>query len=148
MDAVQDLYQEMILDHKKNPKNHRVMECCTHQAEGYNPLCGDRITVYLNLNDNHIDDASFQGDACAICISSASMMTEAIRGTSIEQSESLFQDFHSLVTKNETERASQLGKLTAFEGVKQFPMRVKCATLAWHTFIAATSENSKTITTE
>ena len=148
MDAVQDLYQEMILDHKKNPKNHRVMECCTHQAEGFNPLCGDRITVYLNLDDNLINDASFQGNACAICTASASMMTEAIKGKSQEQTKSLFQNFHALLTQDGEGSSSQLGKLAAFEGVRRFPMRVKCATLAWHTFVAATSENSKTITTE
>jgi nitrogen fixation protein NifU and related proteins len=147
MDAVQDLYQEMILDHKKNPKNHRSMDGCTHHADGHNPLCGDRITVYLSLNNHRIDDVSFEGTACAICTASASMMTEAIKGKTEEQTNRLFRNFHSLVTSDQNQGAS-LGKLAAFEGVRQFPMRVKCATLAWHTLVAAISEGTKVVSTE
>jgi len=147
MDAVQDLYQEMILDHKKNPKNHRAIDGCTHHADGHNPLCGDRITVYLCLNDNRIDDVSFKGTGCAICTASASMMTEAVKGKSEDQTNALFRDFHALVTSDRNAEAD-LGKLAAFEGVSQFPMRVKCATLAWHTLVAAISDGAKVVSTE
>ena len=148
MDAVQDLYQEMILDHKKNPKNFCVLPECTHQADGHNPLCGDRITIYLEVSESVISRAAFQGSACAICTASPSMLTEALKGTTEESAKSLFENFHALVTQNDAAPSNGLGKLAAFEGVRQFPMRVKCATLSWHTLMAALSDGPKVVSTE
>jgi len=134
-----DLYQEVILDHNRRPRNFRVLEGANRSAEGFNALCGDRLTVYLDVQDGVVASASFQGSGCAISKASASMMTESVKGRSVAEAEALFQAFHRMVTTPmpvEPETAG-LGKLAAFSGVRAFPARVKCASLPWHTLRAA-----------
>ena len=134
MSELSELYQQVILDHNKKPRNFRKLETANHTAEGYNPLCGDQLTVYLNLEDDLVKEVGFEGSGCAISKAAASMMTQAVKGKSKEQAESLFKEFHSMVTgelDEETEENS-LGNLKIFAGVREFPVRVKCATLAWH----------------
>ena len=151
MPDLRGLYQEVILDHSKKPRNYRVLEGADHYAEGYNPLCGDRVTIYVKLENDRISDVSFQGSGCAISTSSASLLTEVLRGKTLDQADALFQKFHALVTGeangNLAEDAS-LGKLAVFSGVAEFPVRVKCATLAWHTLRSALKGEEKTVTTE
>ncbi|HXH50646.1 MAG TPA: SUF system NifU family Fe-S cluster assembly protein [Terriglobia bacterium] len=151
MPDLKGLYQEVILDHSKKPRNYRVLEGADHHAEGYNPLCGDRVTVYVKVENGRISDLSFQGSGCAISTSSASLLTEALKGKTIEEADALFEKFHALVTGeangNLAEGAS-LGKLAVFSGVAEFPVRVKCATLAWHTLRSALKGEEKTVTTE
>src|SRR5436305_1220490 len=132
MSDLRDLYQEVILDHHKKPRNFRKQEGA-RQVEGYNPLCGDKLTVYLKLRDGRIDDISFQGSGCAISTASASIMTESLKGKTLPEAEALFRTFHALITgkHDETSDAADLGKLEVFSGVREFPVRVKCATLAW-----------------
>ena len=148
-----DLYQQVILDHNKRPRNFRTMEG-GRKAEGYNPLCGDRLTVFLEVDDNDvIRDASFQGSGCAISKASASLMTEVLKGKPRAEVEALFEGFHTLVTGREPSRDAgqpepDLGKLRVFSGVREFPMRVKCATLAWHTMRAALEDRADVATTE
>ena len=149
MSELSELYQQVILDHNKKPRNFRKLESANHQAEGYNPLCGDQLTVYMNLDDNVVTDVGFQGSGCAISKASASMMTQAVKGKSKEQAENLFKEFHSMVTgqlDEETEENS-LGNLKIFAGVREFPVRVKCATLPWHTMHAALNKEER-ISTE
>jgi nitrogen fixation NifU-like protein len=134
MSELRELYQEMILDHGKRPRNFREQESA-RCADGHNPLCGDRVKVFVKIEDGRIEDVSFQGNGCAISTASASMMTEALRGITVEEADALFQRFHSLLASHGEETA--LGKLAVFKGVREFPMRVKCATLAWHTLRAA-----------
>ena len=135
---LRELYQEVILDHSKRPRNRREMPEANRRAEGYNPLCGDRATVFLHLDDGVVRDVSFEGSGCSISTASASMMTEALRGKSVAEVEALFQRFHELVTTGPEKAAGpELGKLAVFGGVREFPMRVKCASLAWHTMRAA-----------
>ena len=148
-DMMRDLYQEVILDHGKNPRNFRHPENATCKADGNNPLCGDQLTVYANVGDDQtIKDVAFEGRGCAISLASASMMTEIARGKSISQVQSLFDLFHKLCTGGEEgmvtdEFADDIEKLRVMSGVRQFPMRVKCATLAWHAVYAAvTGENN------
>jgi nitrogen fixation NifU-like protein len=150
MSELSDLYQEMILDHKKRPRNFRAIEGeHARHAEGHNPLCGDRVTVFLEVDDGVVKDVSFQGNGCAISTASASMMTEAVKGKSAEDAHRLFETFHALVMgKEPPANAIALGKLEAFLGVRAFPMRVKCATLAWHTLEAALSGGGEPVTTE
>lgn len=150
MSVFQELYQEVILDHNKNPRNKRVMENCTCQADGYNPLCGDKIKVFLNIDNGLITDVSFEGVGCAISTASASMMTDCIKGKSIGEARSLFETFHAIVTTSSDCEvdASSLGKLEALAGVREFPMRVKCATLAWHTMNNALASRNETASTE
>ncbi len=137
MAELQDLYQEVILEHSKHPRNYRTLEAANHTAEGYNPLCGDHFTVYVDVAEGRIRDIAFQGSGCAISKASASMMTQAVKGKPTAEAEELLNKFHHVVTgKNGTE-PSDLGKLAAFAGVSEFPVRVKCATLAWHTLRAA-----------
>lgn len=137
MAELQDLYQEVILEHSKHPRNYRTIEAANHTAEGYNPLCGDHFTVYVDVAEGRIRDIAFQGSGCAISKASASMMTQAVKGKPTAEAEELLNKFHHVVTgKNGTE-SSDLGKLAAFAGVSEFPVRVKCATLAWHTLRAA-----------
>lgn len=137
MAELQDLYQEVILEHSKHPRNYRTLEGANHTAEGYNPLCGDHFTVYVDVAEGRIRDIAFQGSGCAISKASASMMTQAVKGKPTAEAEELLNKFHHVVTgKNGTE-SSDLGKLAAFAGVSEFPVRVKCATLAWHTLRAA-----------
>lgn len=137
MAELRDLYQEIILEHSKTPRNFRTMEAANRHAEGYNPLCGDHYTVFLDMADDSIRDISFQGSGCAISKASASMMSQALKGKTKEQAEELFNQFHRILTGDESGDAGELGKLEVFAGVAKFPTRIKCATLAWHTLQAA-----------
>lgn len=146
---LRDLYQEVIIDHNRNPRNFRVIEHPSHQAEGYNPLCGDRLTLYLQVDkDGVIQDASFQGVGCAISVASASMMTDYLRGKSVPEAKRLFEKFHAVVTEDMPPEDAELGKLIALAGVKDFPARVKCATLCWHTMQAALNGDESPAKTE
>ena len=147
MSDLHDLYQETILDHGKRPRNTGVLPGATHTAEGYNPLCGDRLTLQLKVEDGHIAGIRFQGTGCAISTASASLMTEAMQGKTLEQAETAFEKFHSLLTQ-ERAPAPDLGKLAVFSGVREYPMRVKCATLAWHTLRAALRGQAQPVSTE
>jgi len=133
MSDLNDLYQEIILDHNKRPRNFRVIENPTHTAEGYNPLCGDRYTVYLNIENDIIEDISFQGNGCAISKSSASLMTERLKGATLQEAEEYFGFFFTMLTDDrEMDMPESFEKIAILEGVKEFPMRIKCATIAWH----------------
>ena len=146
MSELRDLYQEVVLEHSKHPRNYRVLENPSHQAEGYNPLCGDHFTVYLEVEDDRIREVSFQGSGCAISKASASIMTQALKGRSTAEAEALFENFHRVVTGEAG--AEGMGKLAAFSGVSEFPARVKCATLAWHTVHAAMQREQQAVSTE
>ena len=135
-DSLQELYQEVILDHNRRPRNFRTIDG-GRQQEGYNPLCGDRLTVYVAVEDGMVRDVAFQGAGCAISKASASLMTEALRGKSVEAARQLFTDFHDMVTSAPSNPVRDLGKLNALAGVCEFPTRVKCASLAWHAVKAA-----------
>ena len=149
MPDLRELYQEVILEHSKAPRNYREMETANHTAEGYNPLCGDHFTVYLNLDGDSIRDISFQGSGCAISKASASMMTQSVKGKTRAEAETLFDRFHELVTGQLANgRRAELGKLAVFSGVSEFPVRVKCATLAWHALHAAMRGKQETVSTE
>lgn len=144
-----DLYQDVILEHSKVPRNYRELPGADRHAEGYNPLCGDRFTVYLKMEGNIIRDVAFQGSGCAISKASASMMTQSVKGKTKEEAAAIFDRFHKLVTgRAATPEGQDLGKLSVFSGVSEYPVRVKCATLAWHTLRAALEEDQKTISTE
>jgi nitrogen fixation NifU-like protein len=147
MSELRDLYQEVILEHSKHPRNFRALESANHKAEGFNPLCGDRFTVYVDVKDGAIQDIAFQGSGCAISKASASMMTQTLKGKSESEAESVFTRFHDLVTGHET-AGDELGKLTVFSGVSEFPLRVKCATLAWHALRAALRGEQEAVSTE
>jgi nitrogen fixation protein NifU and related proteins len=138
---LRELYQEVILDHSKRPRNFGALPGATHHAEGFNPLCGDKATVYLEVVDDVVKSVSFKGAGCSISTASASMMTEALVGKSRTEAEALFQRFHELLTSDPSSAAEnaapELGKLAVFSGVCEFPVRVKCASLPWHTFRAA-----------
>jgi nitrogen fixation NifU-like protein len=133
---VHDLYQEVILDHSKRPRNCHPMEDANHKAEGYNPLCGDKLKLYLKLEDDVVKDVSFVGSGCAISTASASLMTETLKGKRREEALKLLEQFHELLT-TDTPVSKELGKLVVFCGVREYPARVKCATLAWHTLKSA-----------
>ena len=149
MSDLNDLYQELIKDHSKKPRNFRALEGPSRRLEGYNPLCGDRFTVYLKLDGDRVADVSFQGSGCAISTASASMMTQSLKGRTVEEVEDIFRQFQRLVTGDlPVEEVETLGKLGAFAGVRKFPVRVKCATLAWHTARAAMQGDEKTVSTE
>jgi len=148
MADLRDLYQDIILEHSKNPRNYRTIEAANRSAEGFNPLCGDHFTVYLQIGDGQIRDISFQGSGCAISKASASMMTQALKGKSMEQAEDLFQKFHHVVTGKDGAPSEELGKLAAFAGVSEYPVRVKCATLAWHALRAALEGERHAVSTE
>lgn len=148
MSDLRDLYQEVIFDHYRSPRNCRVLAGATHQAEGYNPLCGDKITVYLRIEDSVIREASFRVVGCAISTASASLMTEALKGRRIDDVEAAFGAFHNMVTGASAGPQPQLGKLEALAGVREFPSRVKCATLAWHTLLAALKREREPVSTE
>ena len=137
MSELQDLYQEVILDHNRRPRNFRELPPPARRAEGFNPLCGDRLTLYLDLEGDTIRDVSFKGSGCAISKASASLMTEALKGKTLTQAEQLFDRFHDMVTSSNEIPPPDLGKLSVLAGVREFPTRVKCASLAWHTFKAA-----------
>ena len=145
-----DLYQEIILEHSKAPRNYRKPAVVSQEAEGYNPLCGDRCTVYLDVEDGAIKDIGFQGSGCAISRASASMMTQTVKGKSKAEAAKLFDRFHRLVTGDEETMANaeEMGKLAAFAGVSKFPARVKCATLAWHTMQSALEGKHDPVSTE
>jgi nitrogen fixation NifU-like protein len=144
---LQDLYQEVILDHNKRPRNFRAIEG-GNKAEGYNPLCGDRLTVYLRIADERIQDVSFEGSGCAISKASASLMTEAVRGKTLAEAADLFGRFHRMITRSPDEPIDDLGKLSVLAGVRQFPVRVKCASLAWHTLQSAVDGRDEVVKTE
>jgi nitrogen fixation protein NifU and related proteins len=150
MSALRELYQEVILDHNKNPRNFHIMDDANKTQEGYNPLCGDHYTFYLKLRNNVIEDVSFTGAGCAISKASASLMSSIVKGKTKEEADKLFEIFHKLVTGelNPEEELETLGKLAAFSGVSEFPARVKCASLAWHTLHAALSEKASVVSTE
>lgn len=137
MSELSELYQQVILDHNKKPRNFRKIETPSHTAEGHNPLCGDQLTVYVALDNDEVKDVSFEGSGCAISKASASMMTQAVKGKSKVEVEKLFKGFHLMVTDEEESQDEALGNLRIFEGVREFPVRVKCATLPWHTLHAA-----------
>jgi len=149
MSELRELYQQVILDHNKKPRNFHKLETANHFAEGYNPLCGDQLNVYLQVDDDVIRDISFEGSGCAISKAAASMMTQAVKGKTKKETEELFDEFHRMVTGvlDEESEANQLGKLKIFAGVREFPVRVKCATLSWHTMHAALN-NQERISTE
>jgi nitrogen fixation NifU-like protein len=149
MSELSELYQQVILDHNKKPRNFRKLETANHSAEGYNPLCGDQLTVYLQLEDGAVKDISFEGSGCAISKAAASMMTQAVKGKTKQEAERLFTEFHKMVTGDLDEKSppNQLGNLEIFAGVREFPVRVKCATLAWHTMQAALN-NKAMVSTE
>jgi nitrogen fixation NifU-like protein len=149
MSELSELYQQVILDHNKKPRNFHKLENANRTAEGFNPLCGDQLHVYIELENDQLKDISFEGSGCAIWKASASMMTQAVKGKSKEEAEILFDEFHRMVTgklDQETEE-NHLGRLTIFAGVRDFPVRVKCATLSWHTMKAAL-EGQQSATTE
>jgi nitrogen fixation NifU-like protein len=148
MSDLRDLYQEVILDHSKRPRNFRSMPGANRKAEGYNPLCGDRETVYLELDGNVLKDVAFQGTGCAISTASASMMTESLKGKTRAEADALFERFHRLITGKDGAAAPELGKLAVFSGVREYPVRVKCATLPWHTLKAALAGEAAPVSTE
>ena len=150
MSALRELYQEVILDHNKSPRNFRKIENPTRMVEGFNPLCGDHYTVYVVLEDDTIKDLSFEGAGCAISKASASVMGSLVKGKTKAEVKKLFDVFHRLVTGSPDGEAytEQFGKLAPFAGVSEFPARVKCATLAWHTLKAAMETEQKSVTTE
>ncbi len=139
MSELSELYQQVILDHNKKPRNFHKLETANQMAEGYNPLCGDQLTVYIELDEEVVKDISFEGSGCAISKAAASMMTQAVKGKSKEQAENIFKEFHGMVTGelDEETTPNSLGRLTIFAGVRDFPARVKCASLSWHTMRAA-----------
>jgi nitrogen fixation protein NifU and related proteins len=148
MSELSELYQQVILDHNKKPRNFRKVENANRSAEGFNPLCGDQLTVYLDVEDDLVKDVGFEGSGCAISKAAASMMTQAVKGKSKEDAENLFKEFHSMVTGelNEETDENSLGHLKIFAGVRDFPVRVKCATLPWHTLHAALNNQDQTST--
>ena len=148
MNDLRDLYQEVILDHNRRPRNFGPLPTANRRAEGHNPLCGDRVTVYLDLEDGRLRDIAFQGSGCAISTASASLMTEALKGLTLEEARGLFKGVHDLVTLGATEGSPELGKLAVFTGVREYPMRVKCATLAWHALMAALDAQDLPVSTE
>jgi len=147
MNDLRDLYQEVVIDHNRSPRNHHVLDKPDCQAEGFNPLCGDKIKVYLKFENNCVEEASFVGTGCAISTASASLMTERLKGMSVEDIKKLFKEVHGALTGN-IDKDLDLGKLEVLKGVCQFPARVKCATLAWHTLRAALDKQDAIVSTE
>lgn len=148
MADLRDLYQEVVLEHSKAPRNYRELAAANHRAEGYNPVCGDHFIVYVDVDGDSIRDISFQGAGCAISKASASMMTQTVKGKTRAEAEKLFDAFRKLVTGQVNGNRTELGKLVVFSGVSEFPVRVKCATLAWHTLQAALEGKQETVSTE
>ena len=142
MSELTDLYQEVILDHNRRPHNFRVIDGATAKQEGYNPLCGDRLTLYLTLEGDVIKDAAFQGQGCAISKASASLMTDAIKGKTVVEARDLFEHFHAMITSDTDTQQEDMGKLSVLGGVREFPTRIKCASLAWHTMKAAVAHDT------
>ena len=148
-DDLRDLYQEVIFDHNRNPRNFHVMENADRKVEGFNPLCGDRLTLFLKMDGDKITDASFQGSGCAISTASVSLMTDIVKGLTEVEAESLFTQFHAMTTGKEADiDLEAIGKLAVLAGVREYPARVKCATLAWHTLDAALKNEQEAISTE
>jgi len=149
MSELTDLYQEVILDHNRRPRNFRAIDEASRRQEGYNPLCGDRLTLYLALEGDVIKDVAFQGSGCAISKASASLMTDALKGKTIGEARQMFDEFHAMITSDPGIPAPDLGKLSVFAGVREFPTRIKCASLAWHTMKAAVAhEGEAPVSTE
>jgi len=150
MDEVDLLYQEIILDHNKNPRNFGELEDATHKAVGHNPLCGDHIEIFLKVKDGKVEDVKFKGVGCAISKASASIMTTVLKGKTLDEVKNLFEKFHNVLTSKPDEpvNTEELGKLAVFAGVREFPVRVKCATLAWHTLIEAIEKKDSVLTVE
>jgi nitrogen fixation NifU-like protein len=150
MSDLRELYQQVIIDHSRNPRNYKELEHPSHSAEGYNPLCGDQITVYLVVEGDRVTDVSFKGSGCAISKASASLMTAAVKGKTVAEAEELFARFRAMVTSDRDAEVDEeaLGKLTVLSGVREFPVRVKCATLAWHTLHSALEGEGEPVTTE
>jgi nitrogen fixation NifU-like protein len=146
MSGLNELYQEVILDHNRRPRNFRVIEKPSHHAEGFNPLCGDRLDLFLAIDGDQIADVGFQGSGCAISRASASLMTDAVKGRSVGEARDLFERFHRMVTTPLDGAVEDLGKLSVLAGVREFPVRVKCASLAWHTLKAALDREERTTT--
>jgi nitrogen fixation NifU-like protein len=149
MSDLRELYQDLIKDHSKKPRNFRALEANARRVEGFNPLCGDHFTVYLQMDGDVVKDVAFQGNGCAISTASASLMTQALKGKTRKEAEGIFQKFHALLTgPDDSSEDAELGKLAVFAGVRKFPVRVKCASLAWHTFRAALEGDQETVSTE
>ena len=145
---IKDLYQEIIVDHNRNPRNFGVIADADKTMEGFNPLCGDKLKLYIKIDGQNISDIAFDGTGCAISVASASLMTDAMKGKSIDEAETLFNNFHSLITTENGIDSDHLGKLAVLAGVKDFPARVKCASLCWHTLRSALIGDDKPVTTE
>ncbi len=147
---LRELYQELILEHSKKPRNFQALEHANHTAEGFNPLCGDKFKLYLDIQGNTIKDIGFQGSGCAISKASASMMTTSVKGKTVAEAKEIFGEFHKMLSGEASAKLNQtkLGKLSVFSGVSEFPVRVKCATLAWHALHAGMEANGKTVCTE
>ena len=145
---IKDLYQEIIVDHNRSPRNFGVITGANKTAEGFNPLCGDKLKLYIKMDGQNINDIAFDGTGCAISVASASLMTDAMKGKSIDEAETLFNDFHALITTENKFDSEHLGKLTVLAGVKDFPGRVKCASLCWHTLHSAIKDDDKPVSTE
>ena len=150
MSDLSEFYQELILDHNKHPRNRRKLDGANHTAEGYNPLCGDRVTVFIEVEDGVLKDISFQGSGCAISTAAASLMTESLKGKTLAEAEALFDQFHCMVAGEPGAKTDGpgLGKLEVFSGVRQYPARVKCATLVWHTVKSALGRDGEVVSTE
>jgi nitrogen fixation protein NifU and related proteins len=148
MSDLRDLYQEVIIDHNRNPRNFSRLDNCTHEAEGFNPLCGDKLKLYLIIKNNRIEKINFEGSGCAISTASASLMTEHLLGKSVEEAEKIFKLFHDFMITEITVVDPLLGKLKVLAGVREYPARVKCATLAWHTLEAALHQEKAAVSTE
>lgn len=146
---LKDLYRDVIVDHNRNPRNFGKLEPADAHADGHNPLCGDRLSLYVNLDDDRIREAKFDGSGCAISVASASLLTEAVKGKTRSEAKALFEDMHTLLTRHDADvDAGKLGKLAALSGVREFPARVKCASLCWHTLNAALDSQVEPVSTE
>ena len=146
---LKDLYRDVIVDHNRNPRNFGRLDAADAHADGHNPLCGDRLTVYVSLDGEHIREAKFEGAGCAISVASASLLTEAVKGKSRDEVKALFEDVHALLTRHDADvDIAKLGKLAALSGVREFPARVKCASLCWHTLNAALEHTTEPVSTE
>ncbi|MGH9445725.1 MAG: Fe-S cluster assembly sulfur transfer protein SufU [Terriglobia bacterium] len=150
MSDLRDLYQEVVVDHSKRPRNFRKIEGAERTAQGYNPLCGDRVAVYVKLDGKRLSDVSFEGSGCAISTASASIMTESVKGKTIEEANAMFEGFHDLVTTGNASSSygAPLGKLEVFSNVSNYPARVKCATLVWHTLHSALNGEQSVVSSE
>lgn len=148
MSKLRELYQEVIVDHSRHPRNFSVLSEANRQAKGFNPLCGDKLDLYLRVENGIILEASFQGEGCAISTASASLLTEFLPGKTLQEVQTMFERFHQMLTEDSEEEPVGMGKLLVLAGVKEFPARVKCATLAWHTLQAALTDQDKIVSTE